>query len=124
MTSSLVPRTNRNAVARPHGLVSLLASLFALIALFPAASEAKSTMLNISSSVVGLLVLAVDLVAIFEVMNSSRTVGGKILWALFIFVFPVFGVLIYLYVVQNQTSQPRSLFGRKNSTQYEPIASA
>ncbi|KAJ3153583.1 hypothetical protein HDU89_000625 [Geranomyces variabilis] len=69
-----------------------------------------TTIVNVSSSLVGVLILALDLVAIFEVFNSSRDTCGKVGWFALIFFFPVFGVLAYF------------LFGRQNTTQYEPIA--
>ncbi|ORY96036.1 hypothetical protein BCR41DRAFT_364973 [Lobosporangium transversale] len=43
----------------------------------------------------GLIVLILDLIAIFEVLNSSRSIGSKFLWSLLIFMFPVFGIIIY-----------------------------
>ncbi|KAI7817243.1 hypothetical protein BC939DRAFT_466532 [Gamsiella multidivaricata] len=43
----------------------------------------------------GLIVLILDLIAIFEVLNSTRSITSKLLWALLIFLFPVFGLIIY-----------------------------
>ncbi|KAF9347312.1 hypothetical protein BGX26_001195 [Mortierella sp. AD094] len=43
----------------------------------------------------GLIVFILDLIAIFEVLNSNRSVSSKLLWSLLIFLFPVFGIIIY-----------------------------
>ncbi|KAI8598627.1 hypothetical protein EDD21DRAFT_381942 [Dissophora ornata] len=59
----------------------------------------------------GLIVLILDLIAIFEVLNSTRSVVSKLLWSLLIFLFPVFGLIIYF------------LFGdREGHNGYETIA--
>ncbi|CAO3564182.1 unnamed protein product [Mortierella alpina] len=36
-----------------------------------------------------------DLIAIFEVINSNRSVTSKLLWSLLIFLFPILGLIIY-----------------------------
>ena len=43
----------------------------------------------------GLIVLVLDVIAIVEVAGSSRTLGGKLIWTLFILFFPVVGLIIY-----------------------------
>ncbi|KAF9435601.1 hypothetical protein BGZ76_005911 [Entomortierella beljakovae] len=43
----------------------------------------------------GLIVFILDLIAIFEVLNSNRSVSSKFLWSLLIILFPVFGLIIY-----------------------------
>ncbi|KAF9922336.1 hypothetical protein FBU30_007577 [Linnemannia zychae] len=48
-----------------------------------------------SGGFLGLIVFILDLIAIFEVINSSRSVSSKLLWSLLIFLFPIFGLIIY-----------------------------
>ncbi|KAF8948986.1 hypothetical protein BGZ52_006316 [Haplosporangium bisporale] len=48
-----------------------------------------------SGGFLGLVILILDLIAVFEVLNSNRTVSSKLLWSLLIFLFPVFGLIIY-----------------------------
>lgn len=53
-------------------------------------------MLSYSGGIVGLIILILDLVAIFEILNSNRTVTGKLGWSLLVFFFPVVGLVLYL----------------------------
>ncbi|KAF9193321.1 hypothetical protein BGZ51_003595 [Haplosporangium sp. Z 767] len=48
-----------------------------------------------SGGFLGLVVFILDLIAIFEVINSNRTVTSKLLWALLIFLFPILGLIVY-----------------------------
>jgi hypothetical protein len=43
----------------------------------------------------GLIVLILDVIAIIEVVGSTRDVGGKVLWILIILFFPVLGCILY-----------------------------
>ncbi|KAG0359627.1 hypothetical protein BG005_000486 [Podila minutissima] len=49
-----------------------------------------------SGGFLGLVVLILDLIAIFEVINSNRSVTAKFLWSLLIFLFPILGLVLYL----------------------------
>ena len=51
-----------------------------------------------SGSLVGLVILVLDIIAIVEIMKSSRDVVAKLLWTLLILMFPFVGVLIYYFV--------------------------
>lgn len=42
-----------------------------------------------------LLHLILFLIAAFEILNSGKTLGNKILWLLLIFLLPVVGLIIY-----------------------------
>jgi hypothetical protein len=53
-------------------------------------------MLSYSGGLVGLIILILDLIVIFEVMNSNREIGGKLGWSLLVFFFPVVGLILYL----------------------------
>ncbi|KAF9298823.1 hypothetical protein BGZ74_009206 [Mortierella antarctica] len=48
-----------------------------------------------SGGFLGLIVLILDLIAIFEVINSNRSVTAKFLWSLLIFLFPILGLVLY-----------------------------
>lgn len=44
----------------------------------------------------GLIVLALDIWAIVNVLGSSASTGGKVLWILLILLMPVIGLIIWL----------------------------
>lgn len=46
----------------------------------------------------GLLVLVADIWAIVNVFGSNRGTGAKVLWILFILLFPLLGFLVWLFV--------------------------
>lgn len=46
----------------------------------------------------GLLVLIADIWAIVNVFGSNRGTGAKVLWILFILLFPLLGFLVWLFV--------------------------
>ncbi|KAK4520033.1 formin-binding protein [Mucor velutinosus] len=52
-------------------------------------------MLQYSGGLIGLIILILDLIVIFEVMNSNRTITGKLGWSLLVFFFPVVGLILY-----------------------------
>jgi len=51
---------------------------------------------------IGLLVLILDVIALINIVASSMSVGGKVLWALIVVLLPVVGMLLYF------------AFGKKN----------
>jgi hypothetical protein len=53
-------------------------------------------MLQYSGGLIGLIILILDLIVIFEVMNSNRNITGKLGWSLLVFFFPVVGLILYL----------------------------
>jgi hypothetical protein len=53
-------------------------------------------MLSYSGGLVGLIILILDLIVIFEVMSSTRQISGKLGWSLLVFFFPVVGLILYL----------------------------
>ncbi|QPM92063.1 PLDc N-terminal domain-containing protein [Pseudooceanicola algae] len=46
--------------------------------------------------ILGLIVLVLDIYAIFQVLTSSASVLSKVLWTLLILVLPVLGFIIWL----------------------------
>ncbi|CAF0888140.1 unnamed protein product [Didymodactylos carnosus] len=53
--------------------------------------------------VLGLIILILDLIAVFELLKSGRGLGSKLLWILLIIFFPVGGLLIYLCCGRRKT---------------------
>jgi succinate dehydrogenase/fumarate reductase cytochrome b subunit len=47
------------------------------------------------NSLVGLIILALDIWAIFNVFKSSAETGKKVLWILLILILPVLGLIIW-----------------------------
>lgn len=47
---------------------------------------------------IGLIILILDIIAIVEVLQSSRGVAEKLLWILLILLLPLVGVLIYFLI--------------------------
>lgn len=45
----------------------------------------------------GLIILALDIWAIINVIQSSASTGSKVLWALLILVLPVVGLIIWFF---------------------------
>ena len=46
--------------------------------------------------ILGLLILAADIWAIINVVQSAATTGAKVLWILIILILPVLGLIIWL----------------------------
>ncbi|MCH7638598.1 MAG: PLDc_N domain-containing protein [Bacteroidetes bacterium] len=53
---------------------------------------------NPFGGICGLILLVLDVIAIVEVINSSRSTGDKLLWSLLIFFFPFGGLLLYYFI--------------------------
>ena len=49
-------------------------------------------------SILGLAVLILDIIAIVDVVKSSKDAGGKVLWVLLILILPVLGMILYFAV--------------------------
>ncbi len=45
--------------------------------------------------ILGVVILVLDIWAIFQVIGSSASTGAKILWSLLIIILPVIGLLIW-----------------------------
>jgi Phospholipase_D-nuclease N-terminal len=46
--------------------------------------------------ILGLLILAADIWAIVQILQSSKTPGAKLFWVLIILLLPVLGLIIWL----------------------------
>ena len=49
-------------------------------------------------SLLSLVILVLDIVAIVDVLKSSMTTGKKVLWILIILILPVIGLLLYFFL--------------------------
>lgn len=47
--------------------------------------------------IIGLIILALDIWAIINVIQSTNTTGSKILWVLLILVLPIVGLIIWFF---------------------------
>ncbi|MBK8209823.1 MAG: PLDc_N domain-containing protein [Rhodospirillales bacterium] len=47
--------------------------------------------------IVGIIILALDIWAIINVIQSSTSTGGKVLWVLLILFLPVLGLIIWYF---------------------------
>ena len=43
----------------------------------------------------GLLVLVLDVIALVNIVTSSMSVGGKVLWGIIVIALPIVGMLLY-----------------------------
>ncbi len=48
-------------------------------------------------SILGLIVLVLDIYAIFQIVASSASTGAKIGWSLLVLLLPVVGLLIWFF---------------------------
>lgn len=46
-------------------------------------------------SLIGLIVLVLDIIAIVHILRSGKSATAKLLWILLVLFFPVFGMIIY-----------------------------
>lgn len=49
-------------------------------------------------SILGIIILVLDILAIIDVLKSSMATGKKILWILLILFLPVLGLILYYLV--------------------------
>ena len=45
--------------------------------------------------IIGLIIVIIDIIAIFKVFGSSASIGSKILWSLLILVLPLIGLIAW-----------------------------
>ncbi|KAM7192848.1 hypothetical protein V8F20_008645 [Naviculisporaceae sp. PSN 640] len=82
-------------------LFSLLAQLcFAGLGLAAPAAEATTAGGNAwqygtGGGILGLIVLILDIIFFVEIIKSNRPPSHKLLWSLFIFLFPILGIIVY-----------------------------
>jgi hypothetical protein len=52
--------------------------------------------------ILGLLVLLLDIVAIIDVLKSTKDSGKQVLWIFLIVIFPVIGMVLYFLIGKKQ----------------------
>ncbi|KAF9081110.1 hypothetical protein BGX23_001295 [Mortierella sp. AD031] len=60
-----------------------------------------------SGSLLSLIVLILDLIAVVQVLNSERTVLSKLLWCLLIFLCPIVGIILYYLFAERDNRRLR-----------------
>ncbi|RIA95017.1 hypothetical protein C1645_758607 [Glomus cerebriforme] len=59
--------------------------------------------------ILGFIILILDLIAIFEILQSTRSILDKLIWILVIVVFPVFGCLLYYFCANRDSHTTKSV---------------
>lgn len=50
------------------------------------------------STILGLIVLALDIIAIVDVAKSAASTGKKLLWIVLILILPLIGMILYFLI--------------------------
>ncbi|KAI8359281.1 hypothetical protein B0O80DRAFT_439904 [Mortierella sp. GBAus27b] len=50
---------------------------------------------GVTGGIIGLIIFILDVIAIFEIINSNRSLTSKVLWSILIILFPILGLLLY-----------------------------
>lgn len=82
--------TRRSAAALPLALLSLVPLLLA-----GCGPNLVDRLTGPIGGVCGLIIVILDIVALVNLWQSSRTDGNKVLWTLLIVFFPVGGLILY-----------------------------
>ncbi|TGE09307.1 PLD nuclease N-terminal domain-containing protein [Hymenobacter fodinae] len=75
--------------------ISRLASAAPLLALMLVVSSCSRYSADGSLATWGYVLLALDILALFDVFRQPWSIGKKILWAAIIFFFPLGGLIVY-----------------------------
>jgi hypothetical protein len=54
------------------------------------------------TTLIGLVVLVLDIIAIIDVLKSSMATGKKVLWIILILVLPIVGMVLYFLIGKKQ----------------------
>jgi hypothetical protein len=54
------------------------------------------------TTILGLVVLVLDIIAIIDVLKNSMATGKKVLWIILILVLPVVGMVLYFLIGKKQ----------------------
>ncbi|KAF8942266.1 hypothetical protein BGZ47_006666 [Haplosporangium gracile] len=60
-----------------------------------------------SGSLLSLIILILDLIAIVQLLNSERSVMNKLLWCLLIFLCPIVGIVLYYLFAHKENRRLR-----------------
>jgi len=66
-----------------------------LLSLIAGPALALEVNLGGGNSILGLIILILDIVAIIEIVQAKRPTGEKVLWVVVILLLPVIGLIIY-----------------------------
>ncbi|TQS36787.1 hypothetical protein Golomagni_02754 [Golovinomyces magnicellulatus] len=61
----------------------------------PVVSYGNSWTYGSGGSIIGLIVLILDVLVFIEIIKSNRQTSHKVLWCMVVFLFPIFGLVIY-----------------------------
>ncbi|KAH7157261.1 hypothetical protein B0J13DRAFT_167228 [Dactylonectria estremocensis] len=78
------------------------------------ATGAEPWQYGTGGGIFGFIVLILDIIVWIEVLQSTRPVSHKLLWAVLVFIFPIGGIIIY-WLFSNRESH-------KRGSGYEPVA--
>ena len=54
------------------------------------------------NSLIGLVILVLDVIALLDIVKSSMPTIKKVVWALVVLIFPVVGMIVYFLVGKKQ----------------------
>ena len=49
-------------------------------------------------TIIGLIILVLDIIALVDVLKSAKDTGNKVLWVILILVLPVIGMALYFLI--------------------------
>jgi len=49
-------------------------------------------------TIIGLIILVLDIIALVDVLKSAKDTGNKVLWVILILVLPVVGMVLYFLI--------------------------
>ncbi|TDZ36635.1 hypothetical protein C8035_v005050 [Colletotrichum spinosum] len=61
---------------------------------------------GVTGGIFGLTVMILDVIVFFKVLRSTRSWRRKALWCLFVFFFPIIGVLLYWFLSSKEHKRP------------------
>jgi len=53
-------------------------------------------------SLLGIVIVVLDIIAIFSVLLGSGGVGHKVLWIILVLIFPIVGMILYYLIGRSQ----------------------
>jgi len=51
-----------------------------------------------SYSLFGIVIVVLDIIAIFSVLRGSDSLGHKVLWVILVLIFPIVGMIVYYLI--------------------------
>ena len=92
----VIPKLSQHNMLTKHSLFAFIA--FITLSLLPYVNCLEQWEGGaIGGGIGGLIILILDVIAIFEILNGGAGIATKLLWILFILFFPILGFIIYWY---------------------------